>query len=119
MYVMLQMKLIDDGDINNAKDFGDFVVLRMKIQTSRMMDHLAAKSIYFLSVAYERKGLIASPQFRVVLFDILRECVLHHNSIGQATIMNIIIRSFLSQNLFEQARSFISKTTFPEAVSNN
>lgn len=94
-------------------------MLRMKIQTSRMMDHLAAKSVYFLSVAYERKGLIACPQFRVMLFDILRECVLHHNYIGQATLMNIIIRSFLSQNLFEQARSFISKTTFPEAVSNN
>jgi len=105
------MKLIDDGDIQNvsanavinqdcfflqAKDFGDFVMLRMKIQTSRMMDHLAAKSVYFLSVAYERKGMIASSQFRVVLFDLLRESVLHHNSIGQATIMNIIIRSFLS-----------------------
>jgi 26S proteasome regulatory subunit N3 len=33
--------------------------------------------------------------------------------------MNIIIRSYLSQNLYEQARNFITKTTFPESASNN
>ena len=33
--------------------------------------------------------------------------------------MNIIIRSFLMQNQVEQARNFISKTTFPDTVSNN
>lgn len=33
--------------------------------------------------------------------------------------MNIIIRSYLQQNLYEQARSFIAKTTFPELSSNN
>lgn len=33
--------------------------------------------------------------------------------------MNIILRSYLHQNLYEQARNFIVKTTFPETVSNN
>jgi 26S proteasome regulatory subunit N3 len=33
--------------------------------------------------------------------------------------MNIIIRSYLQQNLYEQARNFISKTTFPENASNS
>ena len=33
--------------------------------------------------------------------------------------MNIIIRSYLSQNLYEQARHFITKTSFPEQASNN
>jgi 26S proteasome regulatory subunit N3 len=33
--------------------------------------------------------------------------------------MNIIIRSFLQQNLYEQARSFIELTQFPEQSSNN
>ena len=33
--------------------------------------------------------------------------------------MNIIIRTYLNQNLYEQARNFITKTTFPENVSNN
>ena len=33
--------------------------------------------------------------------------------------MNVIIRSYLQQNLYEQARNFITKTGFPEGVSNN
>lgn len=33
--------------------------------------------------------------------------------------MNIIIRTYLQQNLYEQARNFINKTSFPESVSNN
>lgn len=53
------------------------------------------------------------------MFEAYKESVLHHNQIGQATIMNIIIRSYLSQNLYEQARNFITKTTFPESASNN
>lgn len=93
--------------------------MRLQNATSRMMDPLAAKSIYFLSVAYEKKGLIASPEFRPLLFNAYKEACLHHNTIGQATIMNVIIRSYLSQNLYEQARHFITKTSFPEQASNN
>ena len=33
--------------------------------------------------------------------------------------MNIIIRMYLQQNLYEQARNFMVKTQFPESVSNN
>ena len=33
--------------------------------------------------------------------------------------MNIIIRSYLHQNLYEQARNFLQNTTFTESVSNN
>jgi 26S proteasome regulatory subunit N3 len=33
--------------------------------------------------------------------------------------MNIILRSYLHENLYEQARNFIVKTTFPEQASNN
>ena len=39
--------------------------------------------------------------------------------IGQATITNVILRSYLSENLIEQARQFIIKTTFPANASNN
>jgi 26S proteasome regulatory subunit N3 len=33
--------------------------------------------------------------------------------------MNIIIRSYLAQNLYEQAHNFITKTTFPPSCTNN
>jgi len=116
---MLQMKLIDDGDLKNAKDFGEFVQKRLHKVSNKRLDPLAAKSVYFLSVAYERLGELASSELRQMLFASLKDCTLHHNSIGQATIMNIIIRSYLSQNLYEQARHFIAWSTFPETASNN
>lgn len=117
IYVMLLQKLIDDGDISNAKEFGDFVLLRLKGANSRTLDHFGAKAVYFISVAYEISG--ALPQLRQQMFDYYKECCLEQNAIGQATVLNIIIRSYLQQNLYEQARNFIQKTTFPESVSNN
>lgn len=117
IYVLILMKLIDDGDLKNAKEFGDFIFLRLKNVNRRTLDHLGAKAMYFISVAYEKLGLLT--QIRPIIFDAYKNCCLHHDQIGQATLMNIIIRSYLAQNLYEQARNFITKTTFPESSSNN
>lgn len=53
------------------------------------------------------------------MLEAYKSCCLKLDQIGQATIMNVIIRSYLSQNLYEQARNFIVKTAFPEQASNN
>lgn len=50
------MKLIDDGDYQNAKDFSDFVYARVANSNSRLMDHVVAKAFYFMAVAYEKVG---------------------------------------------------------------
>lgn len=50
------MKLIDDGDYKNAKEFGDFVYLRLKNVSLRTLDHLGAKALYLIAVSYERLG---------------------------------------------------------------
>lgn len=70
-----------------------------------------------MAIAYEKVNLLA--QIRPQMFEAYKSSCLHMDYIGQATLINIIIRSFISQNLYEQARNFISKTTFPESASNN
>jgi len=117
MYDLLLMKLIDDGDYKNAKEFGDFVFARLKNVNLRTLDHLGAKAMYFIAVANEKMGQL--PQVRSLMFDSYKTACLRKDLIGQATITNIILRSYLSQNLYEQARQFIIKTTFPQNVSNN
>jgi len=87
------MKLIDDGDFNNAKEFGDFMMLRIRGVNKRTMDSLCAKAIYFISVAYEKKSLLV--QLRPAMFEAYKDCCLHSNKLGQATATNIIIRSYL------------------------
>lgn len=48
-----------------------------------------------------------------------RTACLRHDEIGQATLLNLLLRNYLSQNLYEQAFKLVSKTSFPETVSNN
>lgn len=93
LYVLLLMKLIDDGDLKNAKEFGDFVLIRIRGVTERTMDTFSAKAIYFISIAYEKLGILT--QIRPHIFESYKDCCLHQNQIGQATTMNIIIRTYL------------------------
>lgn len=53
------------------------------------------------------------------MFEVYKNSCLRLDEIGQATTMNIILRSYMNENLYEQARNFITKTNFPEQVSNN
>ena len=59
LYDLLLMKLIDDGDYKNAKEFGDFIYARLKNVNLRTLDHLGAKAMYFIAVANEKMGLLA------------------------------------------------------------
>jgi len=52
------MKLIDDGDLKNAKEFGDFIFQRLKGANKKTLDHFGAKAVYFASVAYEKLGIL-------------------------------------------------------------
>ena len=94
LYNLLLMKLIDDGDYKNAKEFGDFVLARLRNVNLRTLDHLGAKAMYFIAVANEKLGLL--PQVRQLMFESYKTACLHQDLIGQATITNVILRSYLS-----------------------
>lgn len=117
IYDLLLMKLLDDGDYQNAKEFGDFIIARLKNVNLRTLDHLGAKAMYFIALANEKMGML--PSVRQTMFESYKTSCLHKDLIGQATTTNIILRSYISQNLYEQARQFIIKTNFPANVSNN
>jgi len=52
------MKLIDAQDYKTAKDFGDFIYNRIKDVNLRTMDHLGAKSMYFIGIIYEKLKIL-------------------------------------------------------------
>ena len=74
IYVLLIMKLIDDGDLKNAKEFGDFIMARCRGVNKRTMDHLIAKAIYFISVTYEKKKMLV--ELRPAMFQAYKDCCL-------------------------------------------
>lgn len=80
LYDLLLMKLIDDGDYKNAKEFGDFVFARLKNVNLRTLDHLGAKAMYFIAVAYEKMGML--PHVRKIMFESFKTACLRQDMIG-------------------------------------
>jgi 26S proteasome regulatory subunit N3 len=48
-----------------------------------------------------------------------RTSCLHRDEMGEAVLLNLILRNFLHYNLIQSAHIFTSKITFPENASNN
>jgi 26S proteasome regulatory subunit N3 len=49
----------------------------------------------------------------------LRTATLRNDFEGQACLLNLLLRNYLHHNLYDQADKLVSKSTFPESVSNN
>lgn len=54
--------------------------MRIKGVNQRTMDSFNAKAIYFISVAYEKLGILT--QIRPLMFEAYKDCCLHQNAIG-------------------------------------
>lgn len=80
VYIIVQMKLIDDGDFKNAKEFSDFIFLRLHLINRRTIDPLQAKSIYFMAIAYEKTGKLS--QIRPQIFEAYKTSCLHLDTTG-------------------------------------
>lgn len=95
VYVLLLIKLYDDGDFNTvsplftkclilcfsqAKDFGDFICARLKGGNKKTLEQLGAKAVYFTSVVYEKLGCLT--ELRPLMFDLYKEFCLEVNQIG-------------------------------------
>lgn len=74
LYDLLLMKLVDDGDLKNAKEFGDFIYMRLKNVNLRTLDNMAAKAMYMISVVYEKQGKLH--EIRPFMFDVYKACSL-------------------------------------------
>jgi len=84
----------------------------------RSLDLLRSKVFHYFSLTHERYyGNISS--LRPTLLEAHRMACLQHDEFGQATLLNLLLRSLLEENQVEQAYKLISKTNFPEKASNN
>lgn len=77
LYDLLLMKLVDDGDLKNAKEFGDFIYMRLKNVNLRTLDNMAAKAMYMIAVVYEKQGKLY--EIRPFMFEVYKTCCLKHD----------------------------------------
>ena len=94
-----------------------FCVDRITTLNRRTLDVFGAKFWSFTSLAAERQGRLDA--LRPALHDAHRSACLRHDEVGQATLVNLLVRNYLAYNLYDQAQKLISKASFPEAASNN
>jgi 26S proteasome regulatory subunit N3 len=63
-----------------------------------VFDAVQARAFFFLSLAAERLGSLPSIRERLMLT--YRTCVLLHDISGQATLLNLLLRNYLKNNLY-------------------
>jgi len=102
---------------NEAAQLAASLVDRVKEINRRSMDPLSAKVYFYFVQAYSSLGKL--DEIRPVLLGLHRSCCLRHDELGQAVLLNALLRSLLNANLVDAAEKLVSKTNFPESVSNN
>lgn len=83
----------------------------------RLLDIFSAKSFSQMAFVAEREGKLAT--LKDYFLNAYRTACLRHDDMGQATLLNLLLRNLLQQRLYDQAQKLISLTNFPEHVSNN
>lgn len=82
----------------------------------RHLDSLAASAYFFYSRVEELQG--RQKESRGVLMEAYRHSCVHKDEISQATLLNLLLRNYLSFNQVELAQHFINKTNFPASQQN-
>lgn len=110
--ILIDAKALDDA-INIARQ----LVTLLSEYNRRTLDELSARAYFYYARAIELKGNYSS--IRGQLLTWYRTATLHHDCSSQAVLLNLLLRNYISQNLYDQADKLISYAQFPETRSNN
>ncbi|PIK33985.1 putative 26S proteasome non-ATPase regulatory subunit 3 isoform X2 [Apostichopus japonicus] len=113
-HLLVVIHLIDTKII---KICSDLLVAKLDAINRRTMDQLSAKAYFYHSRTYELTDQL--DKVRSFLHAKLRTSTLRHNIEAQATILNLLLRNYLLYNLYDQADKLVTKSTFPDHVSNH
>lgn len=83
----------------------------------RLLDFFSAKSFSQLAFTADRQGKLGT--LKDYFLTAYRTACLRHDEMGQATLLNLLLRNLLQQRLYDQAQKLIALTNFPEHVSNS
>ncbi|KAM0890677.1 hypothetical protein ACQ4PT_026890 [Festuca glaucescens] len=108
--------LIDQKKYDEAKSCATATIARLKTLNRRTVDVLASRLYFYYSYVHEITNSLA--EIRGNLLGLHRMATLHHDELGQETLLNLLLRNYLHYNLFDQAEKLRSKAPRFEAHSN-
>jgi len=116
--LLLLILLIDKKEMkDSAFKLASSMVPWLKTFNRVTLNIFAARAYFYLSLAYERQGQLS--ELRPELLAAYRTACLRHDAMGQATLLNLLLRNYLAYNLYEQALKLVQKTNFPESRPNS
>ncbi|KAF6802144.1 proteasome regulatory particle subunit [Colletotrichum sojae] len=123
--ILIQVHLYDTKQYQRGVDFSKQLTDRIHALNRRTLDSLSAKVYFYYSMFCE--GLAPqspSPQSPVVsirptLLAALRTAVLRKDIDTQASVIVLLLRSYLLTSHIAQADLLVSHTQFPENAANN
>lgn len=118
LYLLLLFLLLDSKQFELAVTCGRQLMEVISLENRRTLDLLAARAYFYYLRAFELHTPAQMPLIRQFLLGRLRSCTLHNDAEGQAVVVNLLVRSYISCRLYEQAEKLVSKVTFPESASN-
>lgn len=93
------------------------LIERVRTFNRRSLDNFTSKAYFYLSLSYERIQRLDS--IRPTLLTLYRTSCVRHDDMGQAVLLNLLLRNYLSYHLVEQAHTLSLRASFPESASNN
>mmetsp|Transcript_5286 Transcript_5286/g.14491 ORF Transcript_5286/g.14491 Transcript_5286/m.14491 type:complete len:509 (+) Transcript_5286:81-1607(+) len=115
--LLLTQLLIDNKDYDGAMRLSSAAVGRVQQVNQRTLDGVSAKLWFAFARSYELAGRTA--EIRSQLLAAHRTATLHHNTLGQVMLLNLLLRNYLAHKLYDQADKMVAKTGFPENAPNN
>jgi 26S proteasome regulatory subunit N3 len=108
---------IDRTKYKQALQLSEKMMDKIVNQNRRSLDVIAAKCFFYFGRINELSGKL--DQIRFTLHSRLRTAILRNDYEGTAVLINVLLRSYLQYNLYDQALTLISKSVFPLQASNN
>lgn len=115
--LLLTIHLVKHKSYVEAKVLIDKIVKTISECNKRHLDQVGAIVYFYYAHINEKLGTFKD--IRGQLFDFYRNSCLKHDEIGQATLLNLLLRNYLESKNYEAALHLISKTNFPEGKAYN
>jgi 26S proteasome regulatory subunit N3 len=110
-------RLIDNKKLLDVAHALSFLVSFLSKNESHTLHYLRARTYHYYTYVNEKLGTYSN--IITDLHNAYRKACLDLDEVTQVTLINCIIRYYLLNVAYEQARNFISKTKYHENVSTN
>lgn len=114
LQLLCVVMLIDTKRYDEAVEASAALLAYVLQHKSRTMDDIGSRAYFFFSRAHELTNNFAG--IRPTLLGAYRTAVLRHDHVGQAMLLNLLLRNYIHFNLYDQADKLVRLLLKPQAL---